>query len=243
MSYVQEPQELKDLIDTTKLVQKFLPKQMDIDKILDIIKRNVLKATHLDLTIKEIQAIYLSSPYFKDLYLFLSQNKLPSKRLSIKKVKTLVESFVLLDSLIFKLVMMPDKEVAVLAIPEICIDKIIALYHTSVFTGHQGVVKTYLTTRVKVMPKTQKGHKFILCIIDKMTNYMITVPIHHSRSEEVGEALIEHVISKFCAPNCIIMDSAFMSTLTNYLFRKLNIKIMTIAPYSHQSLQAKHGIK
>ena len=27
MSYVQEPQEFKDLIDTTKLIQKFLPKQ------------------------------------------------------------------------------------------------------------------------------------------------------------------------------------------------------------------------
>ena len=78
-----------------------------------------------------------------------------------------------------------------------------------------------------------------------MTNYLITVPIHHSRSEEVGEALIEHVISKFCDPNCIIMDqdSAFMSTLMNYLFRKLNIKIMTMAPYNHQSLQAEHGIK
>ena len=89
------------------------------------------------------------------------------------------------------------------------------------------------------------SHKFILCIIDEMTNYLITVPIHHSRSEEVGEALIEHVISKFCAPNCIIMDqdSAFMSTLMNYLFRKLNIKIMTVAPYNHQSLQAEHGIK
>ena len=44
---------------------------------------------------------------------------------------------------------MPDKESAVLAIPEICIDKIIALYHTSLFTGHQGVVKTYLTMRDK----------------------------------------------------------------------------------------------
>ena len=55
-SYVQEPQELKDLINTTKLIQKFLPKQMDIDKILDIIKRKVLKGTHLPLTIKEIQA-------------------------------------------------------------------------------------------------------------------------------------------------------------------------------------------
>ena len=65
MSYLQEPQELKDLIDTTKLIQKFLLKQMDIDKVLNIIKRKVLKGTHLPLTIKEIQAGYLSSPYFK----------------------------------------------------------------------------------------------------------------------------------------------------------------------------------
>ena len=64
-SCVQEPQELKDLIDTTKLVQKFLPRQMDIDKILDIIKRKVLEGTHLPLTIKAIQAGYLSILYFK----------------------------------------------------------------------------------------------------------------------------------------------------------------------------------
>ena len=121
-SYIQEPQELKDLIDTTKLIQKYLPKQMDIDKILYIIKRKVLKGTHLPLMVKEIQAGYLTSPYFKDLYLFLSQNKLPSKRSSIKKVETLAKSFVLLDSLIFKLVTTPDKEAAVLAIPEIYID-------------------------------------------------------------------------------------------------------------------------
>ena len=95
------------------------------------------------------------------------------------------------------------------------------------------------------MPRSQKGHRFILCIIDEMTNYLITVPIFRSRSEEVGEALIEHVISKFCAPDCIIMDqdSAFMSNLMSYLFRKLNIKIMTVAPYNHQSLQAEQGIK
>ena len=73
---------------------------------------------------------------------------------------------------------------------------------------------------LKVMPRSQTGHKFILCIIDEMTNYLITVPIHHSRSEEVGEALIEHAISKFCALNCIIMDqdSAFMSTLMKIIY-------------------------
>ena len=32
-----------------------------------------------------------------------------------------------------------------LAIPEICADKIITLYHFSLFAGHQGVIKTYLT--------------------------------------------------------------------------------------------------
>ena len=98
-----------------------------------------------------------------------------------------------------------------------------------------------LSMDLKVMPRSQKGHKFILCIIDEMMNYLIMVPIYRSRSEEVGE----HVISKFCAPDCIIMDqdSAFVSTLMNYLFRKLNIKIMTVALYNHQSLQAEHSIK
>ena len=117
-SYVQEPYKLKELIDTSKLVQRFLPKQMDIDKILDIIKRKVLKGTHLPLTIKEIHAGYLNNPYFKDLYLLLFQNKLPSKRSSIKKVETVAENFVLLDSLLFKLVTTLDKETPLLAICE-----------------------------------------------------------------------------------------------------------------------------
>ena len=38
-------------------------------------------------------------------------------------------------------------------------------------------------------------------------------------------------------------DSAFMSSLMTYLLNKFNIKIMTVAPYNHQSLQDEHGIK
>ena len=71
------------------------------------------------------------------------------------------------------------------------------------------------------------------------------VPLYQLRAEEVGEALIEHVITKYCIPDCIIMDqdSTFMSSLMNYLFGKFNIKIKTVAPYNHQSLKAEHGIK
>ena len=95
------------------------------------------------------------------------------------------------------------------------------------------------------MPKSNKGHEFILCIIDEVTNYLITVSLYQMKVEEVGEALIEHVITKYCIPNCIIMDqdSAFMSSHMNYLFSKFNIMLKTLAPYNHQSLQAEHRIK
>ena len=92
-----------------------------------MIQRKVLRGTHLPMEIKEIQAGYLCSPYFKDLYLYLSQNKLPSLKSAIKKLEALAERYVLLDSLLFKI--SPEKETAVLAIPETCTDKIITLYH------------------------------------------------------------------------------------------------------------------
>ena len=95
------------------------------------------------------------------------------------------------------------------------------------------------------MPRSHKGHKYILYIIDEVTNYLITVPIYQSNAEEMGDALIEHIITKYCISDCIIMDqeSAFMSSLINYFFSKLDIKIKTVAPYNHQSLQAEHVIK
>ena len=203
------------------------------------------------------------------------------------KIEALSEKYILLDSLLFKLNI--EKEKAVLAIPEVCGDQIIALYHSSLFAGHQGVVKTYLTMsdkffipdlmhylrsyikgchicqfsnkdkipnrhfqrrinlnyNLKVMRKSYRGHKFILCVIDEMTNYLITMPIYQARSEEIGDSLIDNVISKFGIPEYLIMDqdSSFMSTIMNYLFRKLNIKIKTVAPFNHKSLQAEHEIK
>ena len=203
----------------------------------------------------------------------------------------------MLDSLLFKLTTIPGKETALLAIPEICADKIITLHHSNLFEGHQGVIKMYLmiserfyipnlmhylrsyikgchicqlnrkdkiterqlhpriylnyrplsrlSTELKVMPKSDKGDKYILCVIDEVTNYIITAPVKQAKSEEIGEILINSVFSKYCVPDYIIMDldGAFMSLLMSYLFKKLGIKIKTVAPYNHLSLQAEHGIK
>ena len=215
----------------------------------------------------------------------------------MRRVELLVEKYIMLDSLLFKLTMIPGKETALLAIPEVCADKIITLYHSNLFAGHQGVIKTYLTISnrfyipnlmhylrsyikgchicqlnkkdklperqlqprinlnyrplsrlsmdLKVMPKSYRGDRYILSVIDEVTNYMITAPVKQAKLEEVGEILINSVFSKYCGPACIIvdLDSAFMSSLMTYLFKKLGIQIKTVAPYNHQSLQAEHGIK
>ena len=60
-SFFQDPKELGDLINKENLVHRYLPKQMDIDKILEVIQRKVLKGTHLLVEIKEYkQDIYIA---------------------------------------------------------------------------------------------------------------------------------------------------------------------------------------
>ena len=112
-SFFQEPKELGDLINKGNFVHKYFPKQTDLDKILEVIQRKVLKGTHLPMEVKEIHAGYLCNPYFKDLYLYLSQNKLPSSKSVIKKLETLAEKYVLLDLLLFKI--SSERETTVLA--------------------------------------------------------------------------------------------------------------------------------
>ena len=90
-SFFQDPKELNDLINTGNLIQKFLPRQADIDNILKMIQRKVFKGTHLPVEIKEIQATYLTSSHFKDIYLYLSQNNLPTSKEAIRKIETLAE--------------------------------------------------------------------------------------------------------------------------------------------------------
>ena len=102
-----------------------------------------------------------------------------------------------------------------------------------------------LSKDLEEMPRSNKGYKYILCIIDEVTNYLITIPIHQSRSDEIGNTLIENVITKYYVPEYIIMekDSTFMSSLMNYLFKKLDIKIKTVPPYNHPLLQEEHDFK
>ena len=65
-SYLEQLQELIKLVNTSKVVQKYLLQQADI------IKRKVVKGMHFPLTIKEIQAGYLTSSFFQRFVQILS---------------------------------------------------------------------------------------------------------------------------------------------------------------------------
>ena len=54
-SFFQELKELGNLINIDNLIHKYLPKQTDIDKMLEGIQRKVLMGTHLPVEIKEFR--------------------------------------------------------------------------------------------------------------------------------------------------------------------------------------------
>ena len=139
---------MDSLINTGNLVQKFLPKQADIDKIFKVIQRKVLKGTHLPVAIKEIQAGYLISPYFKDIYLYLATISCLALRLQFKS-RSISRKIHIIDSLLFIIETTQEKETALSAILEVCADEIIAIYYSSLSAGHQGDIKTYLTINDK----------------------------------------------------------------------------------------------
>ena len=68
-SFFQNPKELGKVINKENLIHKFLPRQVDIDKILKIIQRKVLRGTYLPVEIKEIQVGISTKSIFQRFYI------------------------------------------------------------------------------------------------------------------------------------------------------------------------------
>ena len=69
------PPPLQDIVDPSKITHKFLPKQGEIDRLINQINKKVLRDTKLNMNLRDLRAAYLQSPHFRDIYLNLTQNK------------------------------------------------------------------------------------------------------------------------------------------------------------------------
>ena len=74
MTDFEIPTVLEEMIPDTALIHKHLPRQADIDRIMIQINRKYMKRMHLHCNLKDMQATYMQSPHFCDIYVVPPQS-------------------------------------------------------------------------------------------------------------------------------------------------------------------------
>ena len=87
------PPPLESLLDKAKMAYKFLPKQSDIDRLIARINKKVLRDTNLCVDLRDLKAAYLTSPHFRDIYLYLLQNRMPLGKGAAKRLDQNARNF------------------------------------------------------------------------------------------------------------------------------------------------------
>jgi rhodanese-related sulfurtransferase len=148
---VKEPAPLFGSINDSDVTLKHMPKQADINRMLEKLKKKVLQNYHLPHSRREIAKLQASCPDFKDIYNYIEQGFLPAVRKAAKRVVTEAENYMLIDKVLFKI--KQGKENSdyniVLAVPRVLVSDIISLYHDSLLSCHQGVVRVAMTIKQK----------------------------------------------------------------------------------------------
>ena len=142
----ETPPPLQDIVDLNKITHKFLPKQGEIDRLINQINKKVLKDTKLNMNLRDLRAAYLQSPHFRDIYLNLTQNKVLLGKGAAKRLEQNARNYLILDGLLFKIIELEDGRLdTVLCIPTSKVHILLDTYHSSLIGGHSGITNCYQT--------------------------------------------------------------------------------------------------
>ena len=140
------PPPLESLLDKVKTAYRFLPKQGDIDRLIAKINKKVLRDTNLCVDLRDLKAAYLMSPHFRDMYLYLLQNRLPLGKGAAKRLDQNARNYLILDGLLFKILDDGEGNLdLVLCIPTSKVHILLNAYHSSILGGHTAITKCYHT--------------------------------------------------------------------------------------------------
>ena len=140
------PLPLESLLDKAKMAYKFLPKQGDIDRLIAKINKKVLRDTNLCVDLRDLKAAYLTSPHFRDIYLYLLQNRMPLGKGAARRLDQNARNYLILDGLLFKILDDGEGKLdTVLCIPTTKVHILLNAYHSSIIGGHTGITKCYHT--------------------------------------------------------------------------------------------------
>ena len=103
-----------------------------------------MRDTKLNLNLRDLRAAYLQSPHFRDIYLNLTQNKVPLGKGAAKRLEQSARNYLILDGLLFKIIELKDGRLdTVLCIPTSKVHILLDTYHSSLIGGHSGITKCY----------------------------------------------------------------------------------------------------
>ena len=133
------PPPLESLLDKAKMAYKFLPKQGDIDRLIAKINKKVLRDTNLCVDLRDLKAAYLTSPHFRDIYLYLLQNRIPLGKGAARRLDQNARNYLILDGLLFKILDDGEGKLdTMLCIPTTKVHILLNVYHSSIIGGHNG---------------------------------------------------------------------------------------------------------
>ena len=136
------PPVLGDQIMDSTLMHRYLSKQADTDRIMEQISRKYLTKLQLPCSTRDMQAAYLNSPHFRDIYLSVGMNKMASKARSARKLEADLMNAVYMihDGLLYRYMRNFTGELdPVLCVPASKIDMFLELFHSSILGGHMGM--------------------------------------------------------------------------------------------------------
>ena len=143
--FMQSPP-LNQVVDPNNVTYKFLLKQGDVDKLLKQIDQKVLRDTNLSVSLKDLKAAYLSSPHFRDIYLYLMQNRMPILASAARRLETNARNYMIIDGLLFKITVGNNGELEpLLCVPTSKVNVLLDRYHSSLMGRHVGITKCYQT--------------------------------------------------------------------------------------------------
>ena len=180
-----DKQKLLKNIKDENIFQKHLPKQAELDKYMEKLKKKIINNYELPLTTKELIPEQKHSPFFKDIYKYVASGRIPSdvtgKAACILQREC--ENYLIAEGVLFQIRIPsePNEEPELL----LCIPEN-NHYHDTLLAAHQGVTRMYLT--IKKILCTQG----CLIIFEDMFKVVISVRKHITWKKDQKHTMLEY---------------------------------------------------
>ena len=96
---------LFDKIQDEMIFRKHLPRELQVNKFLESLKRKVIHGYDTPISIKELSVEYEKNPFYKDIYKYIMKGHIPSqiRGQALRKLMTDCEDYLVIDDVLFRI--------------------------------------------------------------------------------------------------------------------------------------------